>query len=107
GGGHMWMLQRAVGPQAAAAMVLFSRSIDAAEALRLGLVLEVVEGDALVDHAVAFAAGAARHPRALVQQVKRELMLPPHEHAASRASSRRIPSSASSSTRSTSCTSCA
>jgi len=82
GGGHVWMLQRAVGPQAAAAMVLFSRILDADEALQLGLVLEVVDDEALVEHAVAFAAGAAGHPRALVQQVKRELMLPPHEHAA-------------------------
>jgi enoyl-CoA hydratase len=82
GGGHMWMLQRAVGPQAAAAMVLFSHIVDADEALRLGLAFEVVEDDALVEHAVAFAAGAARNPRPLVQQVKRELMLPPPEHAA-------------------------
>src|SRR4029077_10230195 len=28
GGGHLWMLERAVGPQAAAAIVLFAQAID-------------------------------------------------------------------------------
>src|SRR5690606_25054318 len=38
GGGHTWMLQRAVGLQAAAAMVLFGEVLDGAEAERIGLV---------------------------------------------------------------------
>ena len=32
GGGHAWMLDRAVGPQAAAAMVLFGARLDGARA---------------------------------------------------------------------------
>jgi enoyl-CoA hydratase len=82
GGGHMWMLQRAVGPQAAAAMVLFGRVADAEEAVRLGLALEAVEDDALIDRAVELAAPAAAAPRALVERMKGELALPVAEHAA-------------------------
>jgi enoyl-CoA hydratase len=82
GGGNMWMLQRAVGPQVAAAMVLFGHTADAEEAVRRGLVYDLVDDEALVDQAVAFAANAAAAPRALVQAMKRELGLPPVEHAA-------------------------
>jgi len=81
GGGHMWMLQRTVGPQVAAAMVLFSEALNAEEALRHGLVLDVVEDEALAAQAVEFAARAASAPRALIQRAKRELMMPPDEHA--------------------------
>ena len=35
GGGHTWMLQRRVGPQAAAAMVLFGQILDGRQAARL------------------------------------------------------------------------
>ena len=34
GGGHVWMLERAVGPQAAAAMILFGVPVDGARAAR-------------------------------------------------------------------------
>jgi hypothetical protein len=37
GGGHTWMLQRAVGPQAAAAMVVFGEVLDGEAAARAGL----------------------------------------------------------------------
>jgi enoyl-CoA hydratase len=37
GGGHTWMLQRRVGPQAAAAMVLFGRILDGPAAARKSL----------------------------------------------------------------------
>src|SRR5580700_8779167 len=37
GGGHAWMLERAVGPQAAAAMVLFGAKIDGVRAAEIGL----------------------------------------------------------------------
>ena len=37
GGGHTWMLERAVGPQAAAAMVLFGAPVDGRKAVDLGL----------------------------------------------------------------------
>src|SRR4249920_2722777 len=38
GGGHTWMLRRAVGPQAAAAAVLFGEVLNGEEAGRVGLV---------------------------------------------------------------------
>src|SRR6476659_2133108 len=43
GGGHTWMLRRAVGPQAAAAMVLFGDVVNGTEAARIGLVHRCVE----------------------------------------------------------------
>src|SRR5215213_3150877 len=46
GGGMTWLTQRAVGPQAAAALVLFAEVVDAAEAERIGLVLRTA-GDVL------------------------------------------------------------
>lgn len=80
GGGHMWMLQRAVGPQTAAAMVLFSDVLGAEEALRHGLVYEVVDDSALPDRSFDLAARAASNPIELTRRAKAELMLPPAEH---------------------------
>ena len=57
GGGYTWMIQRILGPQGAAAMTLFGEAVDAAEALRIGLVHRVV--DDVVGEAVAMAARAA------------------------------------------------
>jgi len=37
GGGHVWMLERAVGPQAAAAITLFGEGVDGPRAAELGL----------------------------------------------------------------------
>jgi enoyl-CoA hydratase len=82
GGGHMWMLQRAVGPQLATAMVLFDTVLDCDEALRHGLVLSASDNADLLDQALAVAARAAANPRELVIRAKRELMLPASEHAA-------------------------
>jgi enoyl-CoA hydratase len=82
GGGHLWMLQRAIGPQAASALALFGRVAGADEAVRLGLALEAVDDAALVDRAVEIAAPAASAPRELVERFKRELGLPADEHAA-------------------------
>jgi enoyl-CoA hydratase len=73
GGGHTWMLQRAVGPQAAAAMVLFGQVLDGEAAERHGLAWRCVEDDALLDEAVAVAARAASMPRELVQRTKQTL----------------------------------
>ena len=70
GGGHTWMQQRIVGPQAAAATVLFSEVVDGAEAERTGLVHRCVDDDALLDAARALAAGAATAPRELVKITK-------------------------------------
>ncbi|QLY28998.1 enoyl-CoA hydratase [Nocardia huaxiensis] len=77
GGGMTWMLQRAVGPQRAAAMTLFGEVLDADAALAAGLAHRVVAGDfdKLVEQAVGFAAGAAEAPRALAIATKRTMRL--------------------------------
>lgn len=73
GGGHTWMLRRIVGPQAAAAMVLFAEVLDGESAERAGLAWRCVDDDALLDEAVALAARAASGPRELVAKVKATL----------------------------------
>jgi enoyl-CoA hydratase len=73
GGGHTWMLRRAVGPQAAAAMVLFGQVLDGQAAADHGLAWRCVDDDALVDEARALAAGAASAPRELAIKAKETL----------------------------------
>ena len=75
GGGHIWMLQRAVGPQTASAMLHFGVELDGEEAARLGLVWRCVDGDALLEAAVALAQNAARIPRALNERIKQSRRL--------------------------------
>jgi enoyl-CoA hydratase len=88
GGGHTWMLQRAVGPEAAAAMVLFGQVLDGEAAERHGLVWRCVDDDVLLDEAVALAARAASMPRELAQRAKQSLAAMPtvatHEAAVDR-----------------------
>ena len=69
GGGHTWMMRRAVGPQATAATVLFGEVLDGADAERAGLVWRCVDDDQLVPTAIALAARAAASP-ALARRVK-------------------------------------
>lgn len=71
GGGMTWMLQRAVGTQAARAMTLFGRIPDGEEALRIGLAHELVD-DAL-HTALDYAAKPAAAPRKLVLDTKRSM----------------------------------
>jgi len=59
GGGHVWMLERAVGPQAAAAISLFGERVEGPRAAELGLVWRCVADDDLLEDAVALAANAA------------------------------------------------
>ena len=73
GGGHVWMLERAVGPQAAAAMTLFGERIDGARAAELGLAWRCVPDDELLDHAIELAAQAAELDRELAAAVKATL----------------------------------
>lgn len=75
GGGMTWMLPRALGPQATAAMALFGQAVDAAAAQRVGLVWRLVDGghDELVAAAVELATPAARAPRELVLATKRTM----------------------------------
>jgi enoyl-CoA hydratase len=65
GGGHAWMLDRAIGPQAAAAMVLFGAPVDGARAAEIGLAWACHPDDELLDQAIAFAARAATVPKEL------------------------------------------
>lgn len=70
GGGHTWMLQRAVGPSVAAALVLFGEVLDGAGAERCGLAWRCVDDDALLETAITIAAKAAAAPSALARRVK-------------------------------------
>lgn len=85
GGGHTWMLQRAVGPQTAAAMVLFGQVLDGVEAAHRGLAWACVEDDQLLSAALGLAARAASAPPALSRRAKRTLgavsALSEHDHA--------------------------
>lgn len=66
GDGGAWFLPRLVGPQRAAELILTGRVIDAAEALRIGLALEVLEPDRLMERSREMASVmAAKPPRAL------------------------------------------
>lgn len=71
GGGHTWWLQRLVGPQAAAAMVLCGEVLDADDALRLGLVWGV--SDDPVAAARDLAGAAASAPAELLARTKATL----------------------------------
>jgi enoyl-CoA hydratase len=73
GGGHTWMLQRAVGPQAARALVLFGEVLDGSEAERAGLVWRCVEDAELLAAATALAAKAASAPKDLAERTKATL----------------------------------
>lgn len=70
GGGHTWMLQRAVGPQVARAMVLFGQEFSGEQAAQFGLVYECVAPDELLPRALEIGAGAAAGPRELSRRTK-------------------------------------
>jgi len=70
GGGHTWMLQRAIGPAAARAMVLFGEVLNGPEAETAGLVWRCVDDAALLAEAQAMAARAAAAPHELVRRTK-------------------------------------
>jgi enoyl-CoA hydratase len=73
GGGHTWLLQRAIGPEAAAAMVLFGQVVDGRGAERIGLVWRSVDPDDLLDDALVVAANAASAPKPLAAATKRTM----------------------------------
>ena len=70
GGGHTWMLERAVGPAAAKAMVLFHEDVTGREAERIGLAWRCVPDEQLMSEAVSLARKAGRGPREVVQSAK-------------------------------------
>jgi enoyl-CoA hydratase len=69
GGGHVWMLERLVGPQTTAAMTMFGESVDGERAVALGLAWRCVPDDELLEAAVALAGRAAAVPRDLMDRV--------------------------------------
>lgn len=73
GDGGGWFLQRLVGYQRAAEMTFSGRVLDAAEAVAIGLVLEVVAPDELMARARELAAGYAAKPPRTVRLTKRLL----------------------------------
>jgi enoyl-CoA hydratase len=73
GGGHTWMMSRLLGPQAAAATVLFGEVLGGEEAERVGLAWRCVDDDRLLAEATTLAARAAAAPRALERRVKQTL----------------------------------
>jgi enoyl-CoA hydratase len=74
GGGHLWRLERRVGRQAAAALVLCGERVDGREAERIGLAWRCVDtDDELLPEARRLAARAAGRSRPLVQRTKATL----------------------------------
>lgn len=73
GGGHTWMLERLVGPQTAAAMVLFGERLDGAAAAAAGLALRCVPDEELLPAAHALAAHTHGVEPELVRRTTRTL----------------------------------
>jgi enoyl-CoA hydratase/carnithine racemase len=71
GDGGAWFLQRLIGYQRAAELTFTGRVIDAAEALTMGLVLEVVEPDDLLPRALTLAEEIAAKPPQALRMAKR------------------------------------
>lgn len=71
GGGHTWMLQRLLGPQGAAALVLYGEPLDGEEAVRCGLAWRSVED--VVGESLRLAGRSRQAPRDLARRVKQTL----------------------------------
>jgi enoyl-CoA hydratase/carnithine racemase len=73
GDGGAWLLLNAVGPAIAARLLFTSEMVDAARALSLGLVSDVVAEDALDAAALELAQAIAAHPAPALRLTKRLL----------------------------------
>ncbi|HEV7628922.1 MAG TPA: enoyl-CoA hydratase-related protein [Streptomyces sp.] len=71
--GISWTLPRLVGPGRATDLLLFPRSVRAAEALELGLAHKVVPGEELAEQATAVARQLAQGPTAAYAAIKESL----------------------------------
>jgi enoyl-CoA hydratase len=77
GGGHTWLLERAVGPQVAAAVVLFGARVDGEDAVRRGLAWQCVPDADLLATAIEFSSHAAVPPAPLARRTKATLRAVP------------------------------
>jgi enoyl-CoA hydratase len=73
GGGQLWRLERRVGRQAAAALVLCGDTLDGTEAEAKGLVWRCVPSDELLDTALTLARRAASRPAPVMARAKATL----------------------------------
>lgn len=73
GDGGAWLLPRVVGWQRAAELALTARSVDAEEAVTMGILLEVVPSDDLDERVMELATTIASKPRPAVVMAKRLL----------------------------------
>jgi enoyl-CoA hydratase/carnithine racemase len=71
GDGGAWFLQRIVGYQRAAELTLTGRLVKGAEALEIGILMEMVEGDQLMTRAAELATAIAAKPPRGVRMSKR------------------------------------
>jgi enoyl-CoA hydratase/carnithine racemase len=71
-----YMLQANIGAQRAAELFYTADWVDAARAVALGLALEVLPDDRLLEHAMARAQAVARWPVSALREIKRCLRLP-------------------------------
>ncbi len=75
GGGHGWMLLRAVGWAEATRLLLLGQSVKAAEAFDIGLVQRIVAPDRLADTALELANRSGALPRELILDTKASLRI--------------------------------
>ena len=73
GGGHTWMLERAVGPHTAAAIALFGEGVDGRRAAEIGLAWRCAPDDSLLDEALMLATRVCELPRDLAIAIKASL----------------------------------
>ena len=85
GGGHGWLLSRAVGHQQAALALLLGQTWNADQAYRVGLVADVVDRAKVVDTATGLGAGLgdmeAEYVRRLVRWLRRAPLVTDHDGA--------------------------
>lgn len=74
-GGTVWLLRQQIGAMKAKEIVYSGRTVRAQEAVALGLALETVEADALMDRAMALARSFASGPTIAMGLAKRQFAL--------------------------------